>query len=244
MKALKNIVISLVLIASFPVINAQGYKVNSKNLMTKLDVKTPQAEVKPLYAKVVAEPKKESKTVYTTTQAISLYRQGDYDTAISALSDIVASNESEVFAIYYLALSYYKTKALDESHEAFEKLLFTDKTYHVAYLYLSKIALEKNESSKALMNANEYIKQNPHSHEGLHLKGLILESQNKLKDALLAFESAIKINKDVSQYHVDIAKLRIKLKSNAKACENINIACKLGNEEAKILQQEYCLVKK
>jgi superkiller protein 3 len=244
MKALKNIVSVLLLMVSFSVINAQGYKLNNKNLMTKSSSQVAKVEAKPLYAKVAIEPKEESKIVYTTSQAISLYKQGDYATAIPALSHIVESNGSEVFAIYYLALSYYKTKALDESAETFEKLLLTDRTFNVAYLYLSKIAFEKNENSKALMNANEYIRQNPHSHEGLHLKGLILESQNKLKDALLAFDSAIKINKNESQYHLDMAKLRLKLKSISKACEDINLACKLGNEEAKILQQEYCLVKK
>lgn len=243
MKTFKTLTLGFALIATLNVLNAQGGKLNSKNLIESSNSANKETNTRPLYSKV-AVSSKESKPVYTTSQAIAIYKKGDYLSAIEPLSQIVESNAKDVYAMYYLALSYFKTNQLEQSANYFEKLLFTDITFHISYFYLSKIAFENKNYDKAMVNVNEYMKQNPHSHEGMHLKGLIFESKNMLKDALSLMNNAIKINNADGQYHLDIARVRIKLKSISKACEDLTLSFKLGNEDAKSMLDEYCIGKK
>jgi tetratricopeptide (TPR) repeat protein len=82
----------------------------------------------------------------------------------------------------------------------------------------------------AKLNINLFLKQNPHSHEGLYQKALIHYEINHLKLALSDINEALKIHTKSSEYYVLSGKIRLRLKSKVSACNDFLKALNLNSD--------------
>lgn len=237
---MKSFIVNIILVFiwfSSITINAQS-SLNKRSLMNK---KTEKNDVKPLMAKVKTDDKVLAVSELSLKDGIKLFNENEYDSALKVFSNLYENNRLNVFAIYYLGLTEFKLENYNESIKYFENLNQLDSTFSMSNYYISNCYYNKEDLLMSMKYVNTFLYNNPHSHEGYHLKAMIFEKQNKNKEALMELNTAIKINSKISDYHLAIAKVRIKLKSNARACEDLVLAEKLGNLDAKPIYATHCL---
>lgn len=154
----------------------------------------------------------------------------DYEKALEYFNECIKRKYYDVYSIYFKGLTLRKMKRYDEAIQTFRDLFNLDKTYFVTYFEIGKIHIEKAEYNHALYNFNQYLAQNPHSHEAHYYKALIYFETKKEKQALDEIIKAININDTNADFYVLSARIRLALKSNNAACADFQKALSIKSD--------------
>ncbi len=119
-----------------------------------------------------------------------------------------------------LGTIYQEMNRLDDAEREFKKCVI-DQNYqsrHLPYYNLARLYVLQNRLGEALENVQSSIKLQPRQTMAYNLKGLILEKQNKLDEAVTAYEQAVKVTPDdvLSNYNLGVAYFKTESFARAK----------------------------
>lgn len=141
---------------------------------------------------------------------VEAYKKGEYDKAISLLSDYLKNNPEDVEAHYYLGNSYFKKGLFDQALQEYQEVL-NRKPKHTGALYqLGLVYLKKGDTdqAKALFEKGLQIKEE----KGWFYNGLgwVQMTKGDLAGADLNFRSAIAENPKVAEFHKSLGDVNFK----------------------------------
>lgn len=168
------------------------------------------------------------------------YKSGEYEKAIEAYNEIIASNQSAVSSIYNRGRSYEELGQLDLAEQDFLAVLDTDQKNLSATLSLAKLYYTKKAYNKAVIFADKALELNENSAQGHFLSGRAKHQLGYVDSALESYSLAININRDFGEAYLYRGALKIHKKQSASACEDIRQAVNLDVPEAKAILKKYC----
>lgn len=181
------------------------------------------------------------KTVYDSAK--KLYDEEDYEAALAHFTECIRRKYYDVYSIYYKGVTLRKMKRYDEAIETFRDLFNLDRTFFIVNFEIGKIHVERKEYDLAMYNFDQYLLNNPHSHEAHYYRGLIYFETNKHKQALDELVKAIKWKNTNADYYLLSGKIRLSLKSVGTACQDLQKAIDFSHSEALQIFNENCLKK-
>lgn len=111
-----------------------------------------------------------------------------------------------------LGTVYQELGYIDKAENAFRQVI-EDPSYphkELPYYNLARLSFIRNDMEKALFYVENAIKLSNRFHMGYNLKGLILENQNRLDEAIDCFLQAVKIVPDDVDYNFDLGEAYFK----------------------------------
>lgn len=111
-----------------------------------------------------------------------------------------------------LGTVYQELGYIDQAEAAFSRVI-EDPTYphkELPYYNLARLSFIRGDMEKALFYVENSIKLNKRFHMGQNLKGLILNNQNRLAEAIDCFLQAVKIVPDDVSYNFNLGEAYFK----------------------------------
>jgi Tfp pilus assembly protein PilF len=160
---------------------------------------------------------------YLAWNAIGLAQslKGNLDESAKAYQKCLELNSDFSEAHNNLGTIYQEQNLTDKAESEFKKAAAdpTFQTRGLAYYNLARLYTAQNRNGEALENVDKAIQNKSRFHMALNLKGLILEKQNKLEEAVGAYEQAVKLVPDDVHYNYNLGVAYFKTEEFAKAKE-------------------------
>jgi tetratricopeptide (TPR) repeat protein len=167
--------------------------------------------------------------------AFCKYADGDYENAIEILNPLINVNPKNG-ALYSLRGRCNKAlenlpNAIDDLRNAIEK-----GSIGLDNLSLSECLFYSGNFNDAVIEADNFIKNNPQKHEGYFVKGLAKAGLKDYTSAIVELEKAIGISPKNSNLYIQLTRVYIEMNELNKAVKMINRAIKLDVENAEAVQ--------
>lgn len=147
--------------------------------------------------------------------------KGELQEAVNYYNKCLEVNPSFSEARNNLGTVYQELGYLDKAEEEFKRVV-ADQTYaskELAYFNLGRLYYLRNEFDKALYFAENAIMTNNRFAMAFNLKGLVLEKQEKIQEALIFFEKAVKIVPEDVNFNFNLGAAYFKDNQFARAKE-------------------------
>lgn len=112
--------------------------------------------------------------------------------AVKAFTNCLAIKPDFSEAQNNLGTAYQETGQIDKAEEAFKKAYELDQNYNASF-NLARIYYDKNKLEQSLEYVQKSLDRYDRSILAWNLKGLILESRDKIDEAIACYEQALKI---------------------------------------------------
>jgi tetratricopeptide (TPR) repeat protein len=173
--------------------------------------------------------------------------QGDPKTAMGYFEKCLVVNPELTESRNYLGSVYQELGYLDKAEAEFKKAI-ADETYlsrELPYYNLARLYLTKGNDDEALKMVANAIEINDRMVMALNLKGVLLEKQGNLKEAIYSYEKALNIAPgDINlNYNLAVAYFKSDRRAEAKALFE-KIYPNVSDEEIKSKIDEYLKVLK
>ncbi len=173
--------------------------------------------------------------------------KGDLETARGYFEKCLAINPQLTEARNYLGSVYQEMDLVDKAEAEFRKAI-TDETYRsreLPYYNLARLYLSKENDAEALKLVNFALELNDKMIMALNLKGVLLERQGNLKEAIYCYEKALAmVPDDVNlSYNLAVAYFKSDRRAEAKSLFE-KIYPNVTDEEIKAKIDEYLKVLK
>jgi len=160
---------------------------------------------------------------YLAWNAIGLAQslRGSLEEAAKAYQKCLEINPGFAEAHNNLGTIYQETDKPDLAETEFKKALL-DPTYRnreLPFYNLARLDLVQDRLAEAYENVQRAIQSQPRMAMAHHLRGLILEKQGKLQDAIGAYETAVKIVPDDVTFSYNLGAAYFQAEEYAKAKE-------------------------
>ncbi len=121
---------------------------------------------------------------------------GQYDEAITSLSESIFENEEFEAAFRYRATAYMESKRYEDAAKDLDEALRIDPTYTDAQYERIRLLYEMDKDKEATKAAKAFTAENPDHANGFALLGSILEKSGKYVESVPAFDKAIELEDD------------------------------------------------
>lgn len=171
------------------------------------------------------EDKQES---YYVTLAIQAIASNDFSTAYGYLNQALAENPKDPHAYVYMTIVMNNTNEYDKvdsyAIQALKYLGKDEKGYRdQCYISMYYAALDRRDTVKALSRLNEGLKSKPASPEEFYeLRGHLLMSMDKYKEAKADFEKAISLTSESKTSYLGLSACEYQLENYEAALQAAN----------------------
>jgi tetratricopeptide (TPR) repeat protein len=152
-------------------------------------------------------------------EGIALYRQEDYDEALSALKKVREEDPTSTLAAYYLGLTYKQIQDYKHAKPHLEAAVTHTPKIKGALLELVEVLYQLKEMEEARHYIGVAEKEGIKPAQTAFLKGLVLLKEGRNLEAVEAFEEAKALDKSLVQtadYQIGMAYLKEKRFKEAK----------------------------
>ncbi|MDD8026340.1 MAG: tetratricopeptide repeat protein [Acidobacteriota bacterium] len=157
--------------------------------------------------------------------------KGDFPAAITALEKCVAIAPAFSDAHNNLATALQENGLAERAEAEYRKAFALDENYNASF-NLAKIEFQKNKPEAALEFIAKSLRKNPKSLLAYNLQGLILESLNRLDEAVASYETALKLVPRELNVEFNLAIVYTKKEDFAKARDMLlSIQKRLGERK-------------
>jgi tetratricopeptide (TPR) repeat protein len=126
--------------------------------------------------------------------------QKDYDGAIAILKDALTKDPKDSNALYLIGLSYSKKQMYPEAIEALTQVVQLAPKFPPANFELAICCQNQGEKEKALEYFQKTLELDAGNADAAYNAGLILFGLNRVEEALVDFERALKAKPGVPEY--------------------------------------------
>ncbi len=123
-------------------------------------------------------------------------------------------------------------KNYNDSQAVFTKIIENEKNSDALY-GRACVYFKMKEYESSLHDLNQFLKKEPKSHKGFHLRGLVKGSLNNTNQALSDIEKSIEINPDYADGYYDMGGCYLLLKEYQKAYDCFERCLSRDNNSAK-----------
>lgn len=176
--------------------------------------------------------------IYRKNLAKAYFNSEEYEFALNealAISELDRNQE----IIDLIAKSLFNLQRFDEAKKYFEQVQVDNRDY-TTYLYLGLLSAMTKDFDDANAYLSESIKLNPTSRAYFN-RALTLFNMGDLDKAFKDLEIALKLDQKNSNAHLLMGNILFKQNKALESCESWSSASALGNKQAEILIQKYCL---
>lgn len=169
-----------------------------------------------------------------------LFNQGQFEEAILAYNNFLASKPKNVKAIYNRGRSYEELGKFQEAEKDFLAALEQDNKNFQVLLSLSNLYQKQKKHSNALLYA-EYAVEIPGAPAMAYfMKARALHQLGNTNEAYKEYSTAIKMDKnfDIAYYYRGMLKIATDRKKSG--CDDLQAAIKLNYTEAQEAFDKYC----
>lgn len=164
-----------------------------------------------------------------------LIKQGKTQQAIKVAKQIIAKDQKNYLAHYYLGKAYIKENrtelAVIEYKNVNDNALFGEGINELAFRSeYSQLLLKYNQQNEALKNFLLLTKLDPHNAENFYQVGRIYEQQNRYDLALGFMQKCAMLDKKHAKAHAEIGLMLYRTKQFNEAKKEIDMAIKLSPE--------------
>ncbi|GAB6281743.1 MAG: hypothetical protein STSR0008_04840 [Ignavibacterium sp.] len=143
-------------------------------------------------------------TSYKIQRAITFFLNHNYELALNEFNEIFEKNSLSYLTNEFPFIFYYRSYT-------FYKLNQFEKSFSEEMSDLKRVDSQWTPPENSLKDIEEYIKLKPDDYEGYNLRGLILQSLNDNKKAIIDFDKSIQINSNFSEAYFNRAISNINL---------------------------------
>ena len=165
---------------------------------------------------------------------------GDTASAIANLKLSLNANSDQLSVMYILGQIHLDRKQFSESAEIFKKIVNRIPDDVKALNALAVIYLTQNLIDSAGFWCEMAIDADPRYPQAWNTHGNIELKQNNLIRAEADYTMAVSLDQDFYEAYYNRALVRIRLRNDSGACEDLKIAASHGIEEAEISYKESC----
>jgi protein O-GlcNAc transferase len=138
-------------------------------------------------------------------EAISSFKQGEFDFARTRLAGILRIEHENVEALKWLALASVKTGDFDAAGKAIARAATLGDTRADILLLASNIFQDLGDKNAALHYAQRTVEADPNLAPGFNTLGLLLSDASRLDEAERAFRQAVAINPAYGRAYANLA---------------------------------------
>ncbi len=176
----------------------------------------------------------------TSNDGDDYFATGQYEEAIKAYNNVLATKPKNVKALYNRGRAYEELDSLDQAEKDFLLALENDTKNVRVMLSLSNLYQKKKNHNSALLYADYAVEVPGAPAMAYFLKARALHQLGNTDEAYKEYSAAIKMEKDFGQAYFYRGMLKLALKRKGSACEDINMAVKLDFEPALDAKEKYC----
>ena len=177
------------------------------------------------------------------------YYSGDHKSAKQIINKIIyKKNNSRALEI--LAYIHYHEGSEEQCYSLLKKIATQADATPSAHYYLAKLLIKKHKNIQSLQQLRAAIRKKSDFFEAWNDMGLVLALCGNKKDAMNAFENAIKINNYSSKTYFNIGRLFDELKNYDEAIVNYDKALEIDEKfipawinKGITLTQKNCIIK-
>lgn len=147
---------------------------------------------------------------YFTTYKIKFSVEDSENGGVAVADPTTKKNEFTVEAKEHFkkGRAFLKDKKLDEALKEFEKSAKISPDIPLIHFWIGKIYFFKMEPERAIAKFKKVLEMEPENHHALSMIGKILASnRDKLDDAVIYLNKAIKISPDYAEAHFDLGRI-------------------------------------
>jgi predicted O-linked N-acetylglucosamine transferase (SPINDLY family) len=181
--------------------------------------------------------------------AENYYYSGDHKSAKQILNKII-SKKNNSRALEILAYIHYHEGREEQSYDLLKKVATQKDATPSAHYYLAKLLIKKHKNIQSLQQLQAAIRKKSDFFEAWNDMGLVFALCGNKKDAMNAFENAIKINNYSSETYFNIGRLCDELKNYDEAIVNYDKALEINGKfipawinKGITLTQKNCIIK-
>ncbi|MFN3315222.1 MAG: tetratricopeptide repeat protein [Raineya sp.] len=179
-------------------------------------------------------------------RGVALFELGKYNDAMLDYQQAIQLNPQNYKPYFNRAELYRSLKQREDALKDYEQAIKL--APDVADLYLNRGVLfyEKEKIEEAIADFKKAVQLAPNNKNAfLNLGNILFEkgSDEALREALDAYNKVIELDSKADKTYFNMAQIFLRFNTPDIACQHLQKAGDLGNEDAKKLQKEVCLDK-
>ncbi len=175
-----------------------------------------------------------------TREADNLFKEGKYKEAIEAYNEYISTKPKDVKSLYNRGRAYEELGDIESARKDFTRVLDLDRENLNANLSMGKYWYNKKDFNKSIAFLDKVIAIDGRESVAYLLKGRCLHQKSEFEDAKKNYDLAIDFDKKNAEAFLYRGALKIVLKQNKSACNDLNRALALGATEAKSAIAKHC----
>lgn len=175
-----------------------------------------------------------------TNKRDELFKKEDYKGAITAYDNFLSSQPKNVKALYNRGRAYEELGDFSSAEKDFKAALALDSKNHQILLSLSNIYQKQKNHSAALLYADYAVEIPGAPAMAYFMKGRAMHQLGNTQEAYKEYSAAIKMDKDFGQAYFYRGMLKVATDRQKSGCDDLNMALKLGFQEAQTALDKYC----
>lgn len=175
-----------------------------------------------------------------TREADALFMEGNYQAAIEAYNEYLATKPKDVKSLYNRGRAYEEIGQLSNARADFEKVLDIEPENVNGNLSMGKYWYNAKDFNKAIYYFDKVIEVDGRVSTAYLLKGRSLHQQGDFDEAKKNYDQAINFDNKSGEAFLYRGALKIALNQNRSACNDFNRAKALGADEATDALSKYC----
>ncbi len=158
-------------------------------------------------------------------QAKNFYLDKNLDKAIWYLKETLKLNSDYQPALILLGKAYYYSGNKKMAKKVFYKLLDKNSNSIDALTWLVRIeGIDENKVEKGLKYCNRILKNDSNNYIAHFFKGMIYDSEDKVKEAIIEYSTALQLEKIIYLSHIQLGNLYERKGVKDKAVEHFKRA--------------------
>jgi tetratricopeptide (TPR) repeat protein len=165
---------------------------------------------------------------------------GQYDKAIESYNDYLKLKPKHVKTIYNRGRCYQELGQYDKALTDFIQVINIDAHNENALLSIGQEMYRKEDYESTTFYGDKVLQRDPNNAMAYYLKGRAKHKQGLIRDALHNYTFAINLSPDLGEAYLHRGALKLYLKQNRGACDDLRTAVSLNVEGASEALKKNC----
>ena len=160
------------------------------------------------------------------------FEEGEYTKAVEAYNEYLSLKPRHVKTIYNRGRCYQELGEYKKALEDFNTVIKLDPINENALLSIGQEMYRREEYKSATFYSEKVLEKDPNNTMAYYLMGRAHHKQGHIRDAIHNYTTAINLSADFGEAYLHRGALKLYLKQNKSACQDLQKAANLNVEGA------------